>query len=273
MSGSGIPARPETSRLYNPLVLPPLFLEATCFLFGLVIGSFLNVVIARLPTGRSIARPPSACPACSTLIRWYDNVPVLSWLWLRGRCRACRAVISWRYPAVELLTAVLFALAARQLGPTLDLATALLLLAALVAITGIDLDHQIIPDVITLPGIVVGAVANLTVRPGNWLDTLLGIVIGGGLFLIIILASGGGMGGGDMKLGAMMGAFLGWKLALLAILLGVFAGGAVAIGLLSTGSKGRKDPVPFGPFLALGAVVTLLWGHSLLAWYLDRFVG
>ena len=252
-------------------MLPPLFLEATCFLFGLVIGSFLNVVIARLPTGRSIARPPSACPACDAAIRWYDNLPVLSWLWLRGRCRACRAVISWRYPAVELLTAVLFALAARQLGPRLDLGPALLLLAALVAITGIDLDHQIIPDVITLPGIVVGAVANLTVRPGNWLDTLLGIVIGGGLFLIIILASGGGMGGGDMKLGAMMGAFLGWKLVLLAILLGVFAGGAVAIGLLSTGSKGRKDPVPFGPFLALGAVVSLLWGQSLLAWYLGRF--
>jgi len=254
-------------------VLPPPFLEATCFLFGLAIGSFLNVVIARLPTGRSIARPPSACPACRAAIRWYDNVPVLSWLWLRARCRACQAVISWRYPAVELLTAVLFALAARQLGPTLDLGTALLLLAALVAITGIDLDHQIIPDVITLPGVVVGVVANVAVRPERWPDILLGIVVGGGLFLIIILASGGGMGGGDMKLGAMMGAFLGWKLVLLAILLGVFAGGAVAIGLLSTGSKGRKDPVPFGPFLALGAVVTLLWGHSLLAWYLDRFVG
>lgn len=254
-------------------MLPPLFLEATCFLVGLAIGSFLNVVIARLPTGRSIARPPSACPACGAPIRWYDNVPVLSWLRLRGRCRACRAVISWRYPAVELLTAVLFALAARQLGPTLDLGTALLLLAALVAITGIDLDHQIIPDVITLPGVVVGAVANVAVRPENWPDTLLGIVVGGGLFLIIILASGGGMGGGDMKLGAMMGAFLGWKLVLLAILLGVFAGGAVAIGLLSTGRKGRKDPVPFGPFLALGAVVSLLWGHSLLAWYLGRFAG
>ena len=254
-------------------MFPPLFLEATCFLLGLVIGSFLNVVIARLPTGRSIARPPSACPACGAPIRWFDNVPVLSWLRLRGRCRACRAAISWRYPAVELLTAVLFALAARQLGPTLDLGTALLLLAALVAITGIDLDHQIIPDVITLPGVVVGAVANLAVRPENWPDTLLGIVVGGGLFLIIILASGGGMGGGDMKLGAMMGAFLGWKLVLVGILLGVFAGGAVAIGLLSTGRKGRKDPVPFGPFLALGAVVSLLWGHSLLAWYLGRFGG
>jgi len=105
MSGSGILTRPEASLLYNPVVLPSPFLEATCFLCGLVIGSFLNVVIARLPTGRSIARPPSACPACGAPIRWYDNVPVLSWLWLRGRCRACRAVISWRYPAVELLTA------------------------------------------------------------------------------------------------------------------------------------------------------------------------
>lgn len=261
------------SLLYTPDVLQPLSLEAMCFVFGLLIGSFLNVVIARLPAGRSIGHPASACPACGARIRWHDNVPVFSWLWLRGRCRACRCPISWRYPAVELLTAVLFTLAARQLGPTLALGPALLLLAALVAITGIDLDHQIIPDVITLPGVVVGAAANVAIRPGGWPDILLGIVVGGGLFLIIILASGGGMGGGDMKLGAMMGAFLGWQLVLLAILLGVFAGGAAAIGLLATGRKGRKDPVPFGPFLALGAAVSLLWGPGLLAWYLDRFIG
>jgi len=254
-------------------VFPPLFLEVTCFLLGLVIGSFLNVVIARLPVGRSVVHPPSACPACSSSIRWHDNVPVFSWLWLRARCRNCQARISWRYPAVELLTAVLFLLAARRFGPSLDLATALLLLAALVAITGIDLDHQMIPDVITLPGIAVGAGLAVSLHPAAWLDTLFGILVGGGLFLAIILASGGGMGGGDMKLGAMMGAFLGWKLVLLAILLGVFAGGAVAIGLLVTGTKGRKDPVPFGPFLALGAVVSLLWGNTLLDWYLGRFLG
>lgn len=254
-------------------MLPPLFLEATCFLFGLVIGSFLNVVIARLPDGRSVVHPPSACPACGSTIRWHDNVPVFSWLWLRARCRSCQAHISWRYPVVELLTAVLFLIAARQFGPSPDLGAALLLLAALVAITGIDLDHQIIPDVITLPGIAVGAGLAMVLHPAAWLDTLFGILVGGGLFLAIILASGGGMGGGDMKLGAMMGAFLGWKLVLLAILVGVFAGGAVAIGLLVTGTKGRKDPVPFGPFLALGAVISLLWGNSLLAWYLGRFLG
>ena len=174
---------------------------------------------------------------------------------------------------MELLTAILFALAVRHTGPSFDLGPALLLLAGLVVITGIDIDHQIIPDAITLPGIVLGSALSLALHPAHWLDTLLGVVIGGGLFLVVILASRGGMGGGDMKLGAMMGAFLGWKLVLLAILLGVLAGGTVAIGLLATGAKGRKDPVPFGPFLALGAVVSLLWGHDVLAWYLGRFSG
>jgi leader peptidase (prepilin peptidase)/N-methyltransferase len=167
---------------------------------------------------------------------------------------------------------VLFVLAARRFGAAPDLVAALLLLAALVVITGIDLDHQIIPDVITLPGIVVGAGLAVALHPAAWLDTLLGILAGGGLFFVIIVVSRGGMGGGDMKLGAMMGAFLGWKLVLLAILLGVFVGGAVAVTLLATGAKGRKDPVPFGPFLALGGAVSLLWGNSLLAWYLGRFV-
>ena len=124
-----------------------------CFLFGLVIGSFLNVVIGRLPEGRSVVHPGSACPGCGGAIHWYDNVPVLSWLWLRARCRSCGVAISWRYPVVELLTGILFGLAAHRFGATPDLIPALLLLAALVVITGIDLDHQIIPDVITLPGI------------------------------------------------------------------------------------------------------------------------
>ncbi len=248
-----------------------MFLEGACFLFGLVIGSFLNVVIGRLPAGRSLVYPGSACPACGASIHWYDNVPVLSWLWLRARCRSCHAIISWRYPVVELATAILFALAAHQVGPARDLVPALLLLSALIAITFIDLDHQLIPDVITLPGIIAGAALSVALHPERWLDTVLGVVIGGGLFFVIIVASGGGMGGGDMKLGAMMGAFLGWKLVLLAILLGVLAGGAVAIALLTTGSKGRKDPVPFGPFLALGAVLSLLWGNDLLGWYLSRF--
>jgi leader peptidase (prepilin peptidase)/N-methyltransferase len=242
-------------------------------LLGLCVGSFLNVVIARWPEGRSIVSPPSACPRCGTAIAWFDNVPVLSFILLGRRCRHCRAPISWRYPAVELFTAALFlvVLWTRGLGP--DLVPALALAAALVAITVIDLDHQLIPDVITLPGIVVGLVASVVTGRPPWLESILGALVGGGLFFLIIVASRGGMGGGDMKLGAMLGAFLGWKVALVAVLLGVLAGGALAVVLLVAGRKGRKDAVPFGPFLALGGMIGLLWGEPILAWYLGSLGG
>ena len=241
-------------------------------LFGLVVGSFLNVVIARLPEHKSLVRPRSACPRCSAIIAWYDNVPPLSFAMLRGRCRACGVRIPRRYPIVEAATGVLFAIAWVTVGPTPDFVAAAALLAALVAITAIDLAHQIIPDAITLPGIVAGVVGNLVTGRVAWLESLLGIVVGGGIFLVIILASRGGMGGGDMKLGAMLGAFLGWKVGLLALLLAVLTGGVVALGLLLLGHKGRKEAIPFGPFLALGGAVTCLWGKSLLDWYVGRFL-
>jgi leader peptidase (prepilin peptidase)/N-methyltransferase len=240
--------------------------------FGLLVGSFLNVVIARVPEGRSVWAPRSACPRCGALIGWYDNIPLLSFLVLRGRCRGCGAAIPWRYPIVEAATGGAFALAYVLLGPTPKFLVAAALLGALIAITAIDLRHQIIPDVISLPGIVVGFVANSLLPAGvGWLDSLIGIAVGGGIFLVIILVSGGGMGGGDMKLGAMLGAFLGWKLGLLAVLLGVLAGGAVAVVLLLLGRKGRKEAIPFGPYLALGGAVALLWGDQVLSWYLSRF--
>jgi len=241
------------------------------FVFGLVVGSFLNVVIARLPEHRSLWAPRSACPSCGTAIAWHDNIPVLSFLALRGRCRACGAAISARYPVVELGTAILWTLAYRQFGLTTEFAAAIVLLSALVVITGIDLAHQMIPDVITLPGTVTGFVANLATGHVSWLDSLLGIAVGGGIFLIIIVASGGGMGGGDMKLGAMLGAFLGWKVLLLSVFVSVLLGGALAVGLLAAGRRGRKDPIPFGPFLALGGAVGLFWGDRLLHWYLAAF--
>ena len=240
--------------------------------FGLLVGSFLNVVIARVPEGRSVWAPRSACPRCGALIAWYDNIPLVSFLVLRGRCRGCRAGIPWRYPIVEAVTGGAFALAYVLLGPTPKFLVAAILLGALIAITAIDLRHQIIPDVISLPGIVVGFVANSLLPGGvDWLDSLIGIAVGGGIFLVIILVSGGGMGGGDMKLGAMLGAFLGWKLGLLALLLGVLAGGAVAVVLLLLGRKDRKDAIPFGPYLALGGAIALLWGDQVLTWYLSRF--
>jgi leader peptidase (prepilin peptidase)/N-methyltransferase len=242
-------------------------------LFGLCVGSFLNVVIARLPEGKSIVSPGSACPRCGTFIRWFDNVPLISYALLRGRCRQCREPISARYPLVELLTGLLFVLAVWQRGLTLDLIPALLLLTALVAITAIDLDRQLIPDALSLPGIVVGFVSSLLLGRPGWLESLLGILVGGGIFFLIIVASGGGMGGGDMKLGAMLGAFLGWKLVLVAILIAVLVGGVIAIGLLVGGQRGRKDALAFGPYLALGGAISLFWGQPLLDWYLGVFAG
>ena len=262
-------------------------MTAVALVFGLLIGSFLNVVIARLPEGQSVWGPRSACPGCRSPIAWYDNVPLVSFAVLRGRCRRCAMAIPWRYPIIEAATALAFVLALAVLGPTPTFAVGALLLAMLIAITAIDLRHQIIPDAITLPGIPLGVIASLcTERPGvgiAWLgipagswpgvvaDSLLGILAGGGIFLVIILASGGGMGAGDMKLGAMLGAFLGWKLGLLALLLAVLSGGLVAIVLLILGRRGRKEAIPFGPFLALGGAVAFLWGEPLLAWYLGRF--
>ena len=243
------------------------------FIMGLCVGSFLNVVIARVPEGRNIVTPGSACPCCATPIAWYDNIPLLSFVLLRARCRKCGEPISWRYPAVELATGLLFVLALAERGLTIDLIPALLLVAGLVAITGIDLDHQLIPDAISLPGILVGLAASiLTGRPG-WAESLIGVLVGGGIFLVIIVASRGGMGAGDMKMGAMLGAFLGWKLVLVAILVAILVGGALAIGVLVARRKGRKDALPFGPFLALGGTVSVLWGEGLLAWYLGTFAG
>jgi leader peptidase (prepilin peptidase)/N-methyltransferase len=245
--------------------------------FGLCVGSFLNVVIARLPAGRSVVSPGSACPRCGNGIAWYDNLPILSYVLLRARCRACRTPISWRYPAVELTCGLLFALAYLHFGLTPRLAAALVLLAGLIAITGIDLDHQIIPDVLSIPGIAAGILCSLAPDGIGWRDSVLGVVVGGGVFIVIILASSlvlgqPGMGVGDVKLGAMLGAFLGWKLALLSILLSVLVGGPLAATLLATGRKARKDPLPFGPFLALGGMVSLFWGESLLAWYFGQFL-
>lgn len=259
-------------------MIPPAVALAFCALFGLCVGSFLNVVIGRLPAGRSIAHPASSCPRCGNPIAWYDNLPVLSYLLLRARCRSCRDPISWRYPMVEILCTVLFAMAYVRFGLSLQLATALILLSALIAITGIDLDHQIIPDVLSLPGIALGLLLSLGpggIGPG---DSALGALVGGGVFIVIIVGSSlvlgqPGMGMGDVKLGAMLGAFLGWKLALLSVLLSVLVGGPLAASLLATGRKGRKDPLPFGPFLALGGTVSLFWGDALLAWYFGQFLG
>ena len=249
----------------------PAGMLAAVVLFGLAIGSFLNVVIVRVPEGRSLWHPRSACPGCGAQLAWHDNIPVLSFLWLRGRCRKCGMRISRRYPIVEGVTAATLAAAYLAFGPTGDFIVAAVLLATLVVVTAIDLQHQLIPDVITLPGILVGLVANLAIGHVSWLDSVIGIVVGGGLFLVIILVSRGGMGGGDMKLGAMLGAFLGWKALLFALFAAIVLGGVVGVAVLVAGLRGRKDPIPFGPFLAAGGAMALLWGERIIDWWLTGF--
>ena len=246
-------------------------------LLGLAVGSFLNVVIARLPEQRSLVRPRSACPACGAAIAWHDNIPILSFALLLGRCRACGIRIPWRYPLVEAATGTLFAACAAAFGPSVDFVIAAAFLAALVAITFIDLDHQIIPNAITYPGIVAGLLASLVSARVSWLESGLGVLVGGGIFLVIAEGSlrimgQEGMGGGDVKLGAMLGAFLGWKAMLFTILLSVVGGGLVAAMLIASGLKSRKDPIPFGPFLAFAGAIGFFWGEAAVRWYLAVFV-
>lgn len=240
--------------------------------FGLMIGSFLNVVIARVPERRSLWMPGSTCPECGHAIAWHDNIPVLSFFLLRGRCRACAAPIPWRYPIVEAITAALFAAAWLRFGADVrQFIVAVVFLAALVAITVIDLRHQIITDAITLPGVVAGVVAALATHRIAWVDSVAGILLGSGLFVAVIVVSRGGMGGGDLKLGAMLGAFLGWQALLVGLFIAVMLGGMLAVVLLASRRVARKDAIPFGPFLAIGGAAALFWSDAILAWYVGGF--
>lgn len=248
--------------------LPPGLTWPFAVVLAALLGSFLNVCISRLPRRESIVLPPSHCPACQAPIRYYDNIPVVSFVALGGCCRDCRTPISWRYPLVEALTIGVGLLVLWRLGATWDGVRMFLFALTLVAVTFIDLETLLIPDRITLPGIALGLLTHLYPVPWNLVGGLVGCLVAGALFYVIALASRGGMGGGDIKLAAMMGAFLGWQLVLVAILLAVLAGGVIGLMLLLSGLKGRKDPVPFGPFLALGGFVAGLWGEPLLHWYL-----
>lgn len=245
------------------------------FFFGACIGSFLNVCIYRIPAGLSIVYPASRCPHCETPIRWWQNVPIASWLFLRGKCSVCKAKISVRYLIVEVLTGLLFL----KIFTMFFLQPATLVFwafaAALVAITFIDLDHQIIPDVISLPGIILGF-ATVSLTPLSWSDSLLGILLGGGsLWLIAIiyefLSKNEGMGGGDIKLLAMIGAFLGWKAILPVIFISSCLGTIVGVPLMLRQGASGKLAIPFGPFLSVAALIWFFWGGMLLRWYLGFF--
>jgi leader peptidase (prepilin peptidase)/N-methyltransferase len=254
---------------------------AFCALIGLVFGSFLNVVIWRIPRGESVVRPPSACPSCQTQISARDNIPVISWLLLRGRCRSCGAPISARYPLVEALTGVVFALLALRFDATAQLPAYLYLGAIGVALAFIDLDTKRLPDKLTLPSYPV-AVALLAVAAavdGTW--GYLGRAVLGGLalgafYFVLWLIYPSGMGFGDVKFAGVLGIYLGW-ISWATVALGGFTGfllgGVIGVLLLVTKRATRKTGVPFGPFMIVGALVAILWGQPVIDWYAGVVVG
>jgi len=267
--------------------MKPYLFETISFIFGLTVGSFLNVCIYRLPRGLSIVRPGSACPACNSPVMPWDNIPVLSFLLLRGKCRRCGGKISLRYPLVEMLNGVFYWLLFIHFGAIWGLPLLFAFVSAMIVITFIDLDFQIIPDVISLPGIVLGVLGAAFILPDPFtvqssyyarpivgvVNSLAGLLAGGGLFYLIALIGGvmtkrDAMGGGDIKMMAMVGAFMGWKAVLLTTFAGSLAGSVAGIFLMAFKGKGREAKIPFGPFLSLGAVITLFLGQSIIKWYL-----
>ena len=258
--------------------MPEYYFYIVVFGFAASIGSFLNVCIYRLPEGLSIVSPPSSCPSCDTRIRGYDNIPILSYLILRGKCRECGERISIKYPAIELLTAVLGMALYFSFGLTVDFFVYSLFTASLVVITFIDLKYQIIPDKISLPGIIIGFAASFILATGpGWSNSLIGIVAGGGSLLAVAvgyswLTGKDGMGGGDIKLLAMMGAFLGWQAVIFIIMAASLSGsviGGIALAITGKDEEGVKARIPFGPFLAIGALLYLFVGDLVIDFYLS----
>ncbi len=242
------------------------------FLFGALVGSFLNVCIHRLPREESVAWPGSHCPECRRPIAPYDNIPLLSYLLLGGRCRSCRAPIPLRYPLVEMANAFGWVAIVAYFGWGWEAAAYAAFYSALLVITGTDLSHTIIPDSVTLPGIVVGVISAATILPVGLMNSLLGVLIGGGLLWGLAVVSPylfgkEGMGGGDIKLLGMVGAFLGWRPALLTIMIGALVGSVLGLSLIAFKILRRDEYIPFGPFLALGALISLFFHQHILDWY------
>jgi len=246
-----------------------MFLNSFAFIFGAVVGSFLNVCIFRIPAKTSIIKPLSQCPHCHHPVRFYDNIPLISYIVLRGKCRDCEGKISWRYPLVELVTAILSVLLFLRFGFTINFLIYFIFTAVLIVITFIDIDHQIIPDVLTLPGIPIFFLLAIFVVKVPWSEALIGLLIGGGMLFTIayiyqLITKREGMGGGDIKLLAMIGGFLGWKSLIFILLVSSFSGAIVGIAAMVIQKKDMKYAIPFGPFLSAAAVACLFWGDAFI---------
>ncbi len=255
------------------LIFADYLLWFLIFLFGLCVGSFMNVCIFRLPNSQSIVRPRSKCPQCGNMIKFYDNIPVLSYLLLRRKCRYCKAPISFRYPLVELMAGFFALCVVLKFGLTLEGLIYYFLIMVLLVITFIDIDHQIIPDRITLPGIPLFFLASFAVSTVSFKDSLLGLLVGGGsLFAVAwgyqLVTKREGMGGGDIKLLAMIGPLIGWQGVLFTIFVASAVGTLVGIVSMVGQAKDRKLLIPFGPFLSIGAILYIFLGPVLISWYL-----
>ncbi len=247
------------------------------FVVGLVIGSFLNVCILRIPNGQSVIRPGSHCPRCKTSIRWFDNVPLLSFVWLRAECRWCGGKISWRYPLVECLNGVGYLGIVYTFGWNGSALVYALFLSLLLVVTMIDLDYLVIPDVISVPGLIIGFFAAAFILPLGWAGSMLGIALGGGILWMLAAVSPylfgkEGLGGGDIKFLAMIGAFLGWEHVCMTLFLASCAGAMVGIGLIAFRCMERGQYLPFAPFLASGALASLFFYQELFGMYESMFV-
>jgi prepilin signal peptidase PulO-like enzyme (type II secretory pathway) len=248
----------------------PYVVYAFSLVLGLAIGSFLNVVIYRLPRHESLSRPASHCPGCGVSIRWYDNIPVASWLLLRGRCRSCRSRISLRYPLVEAVTGVAFVLAMWRFGLSWPVLVAWAFIAAMVAVAFIDYDHMIIPNRIVLPGAVLGLIASIALRPQAWWVYVAGSLGAAAFMFILAMLWPGGMGPGDIKMALFMGAVLGADV-LVALFAAFLFGSVAGVYLMIVQKRSRKAKIPFGPYLALGAVVAVFLGETILRSYQNLY--
>lgn len=247
------------------------------FILGTIFGSFLTVCVHRIPRGESVVTPRSACPKCGKPIYWYDNVPLFSFFWLQGRCRACHTRIPPRYPIIELANGFGWLLVVWRFGLTWPTMVYAGLVSVFLVVSWIDWDYKIIPDVITLPGILIGFLCASLLLPTGWLNSLVGILMGGGILLFLawvspMLFGKEGIGGGDIKFLAMVGAFLGGQQVLLTLMVGSMFGACAGIFLIATKVLQKGQYIPFGPYLALGGMIAVLWGNELWDWYFNRLL-
>jgi leader peptidase (prepilin peptidase)/N-methyltransferase len=255
--------------------VPPAFVAALFAGFGLMVGSFLNVCIYRLPLKQSIAWPASHCTACERPLAWYENVPVVAWVTLGGRCRTCHTRISAMYPIVELVTGALFVGGYLLYGVTPLTFVRIAFGCAMIVLFVIDLQHRILPNVITVTGVPIGFALSLFLPPG-WKESLIGLLLGGGVLWVIgeayyRLRGVDGLGMGDVKMLAMIGAFLGWRLTLVTLIFASFSGSLAGVAMLASGRGGMKAALPFGTFLAVGAMVAAVAGDQIFNWYVSFY--